>query len=796
MFNNNLRFAFRNLKRQRIYAFINVAGLAVSLAACWLIALYVSDELSFDRFNKKADRILRVVQHAHWDGGSMNIALTSAPFAPALKQTFPEIEDAVRIDPEGGGLIRHGNSNLKVEDMIVADKSLFNVFTYTFLEGNAATALTDPQSIVITERLAHTLFGSPEAAMDQLVEFPGNSSSRVTAVIRDIPENSQLRFRAVRPLPDDYSSGWQNANLYTYLLLKDPSGISSLRAGLPAFAVRAIGKEMQVTDYSIELQPLLSIHLHSNLDYEISANGSITRVYIFSGIALLILLIAIINYINLATARSSARIREIGIRKTIGSGRRQLAALFITEAMLVTCIAGVLALVLVQFSMPFFRALTGKNLSLRNFGVVPTIGFTLLFSLLVGLISGIYPSVFLSRFKTIPALKGNMGNIRGTILFRKSLMVLQFVITVFMISASFVIYQQLQYATHSDLGFNKEQVVTFHIDNRSLRAQIPVIKARLLQNPLIEGVAVAGNPIGNNDLGEREYLYEKNDRAMAPKAESVQELIIDADYLPTMQIKLVAGRNFSDQLPTDQTNSLLVNETLVKELGWAHPVGMKMQRTDDTASERKTVVGVIRDFHTYSLQHKVQPLVLIPPPNVQEQDNLYVRLAKGKSKQSLAYLDQVYKSFDSGNPAEYHFLDQNFARQYVAEQKQETLAFVFTLLAVLLSVLGLFGLVTFTAQQLTKEIGIRKVLGASIANIVRLLSQDFLKLVALAALIALPVSWFAMHRWLTDFVYRISLQWWVFAMAGLFSALIAIITMSIRAIQAARVNPIKSLRAE
>jgi putative ABC transport system permease protein len=388
-----------------------------------------------------------------------------------------------------------------------------------------------------------------------------------------------------------------------------------------------------------------------------------------------------------------------------------------------------------------------------------------------------------------------MGNIRGTVLFRKSLLVIQFVITVFMISASFVIYRQLQYATHSDLGFNKEQVVTFHIDNKNLRAQIPVIKARLLQSPLIEGVAVAGNPIGNNDLGMRGYLYEKNDLGIAPVAKAVQELIVDEDYLPTMQIKLDEGRNFSDQLPTDQTNSILVNETLVKELGWKHPIGMKMRKAEP-GSGTMTVVGVIRDFHTYSLQHKVQPLVLVPPPNVQEKDNLYIRLAKGKSNQALAYVDQVYKGFDSGNPAEYHFLDLNFARQYAMEEKQETLAFVFTLLAVLLSVLGLFGLVTFTAQQLTKEIGIRKVMGASVLNIVQLVSKDFLKLVALAAVIALPVSWYAMHRWLSDFAYRISLQWWVFAAAGLVSALIALITMSVRAIQAARVNPIKSLRSD
>jgi putative ABC transport system permease protein len=365
-----------------------------------------------------------------------------------------------------------------------------------------------------------------------------------------------------------------------------------------------------------------------------------------------------------------------------------------------------------------------------------------------------------------------------------------------MISASFVIYQQLKYVTHSDLGFNKDQVLTFHIDDPNLRAQIPAIKAQLLQNPLIEGVAAAGNPIGNNDLGKRGYRYEKNDKAIAQNTKAAQELIVDADYIPTMQIKLAEGRNFSSEIPTDQTNSILVNETLVKELGWTHPVGMKMQKVGGSEEGMKTVIGVFRDFHTYSLQHKVQSLVLTMPPNVREQDNLYVRVAKGKSKQALAWLDQVYKSFDAGNPAEYHFLDQNFARQYEAEQKQGTLAFAFTQLAILLSVLGLFGLVTFTAQQLTKEIGIRKVLGASIVNIVQLVSKDFLKLVTLAAFIALPLSWFAMQRWLLDFAYRVPLHWWVFVIAGLISAGIALITLSIRAVQAARVNPVKSLRAD
>jgi putative ABC transport system permease protein len=795
MLTNNLRSAFRNLKRHKIYAFINVFGLAVSLAACWLIVLYIKDEWSYDRFNANADRIVRVVQHESWDGGNMNIAVTSAPFAPALKQQFPQIEDAVRIDAEGGDVVVHGNGTLKIKDIISADPSLFNIFSFEFLEGNAATALADPKSIVLTESLAHTLFGSQESYVNQMVVYPGGSPSHVSAVIRDIPQNSHLRFSAVRPLPTGFGGNWQNSFLYTYLLLKTPGSLQTLNKQLPAFVSANIQKEMHVDQYKVELQPLTSIHLQSNLDYELSPNSSLSRIYIFGAIALLILFIAIINYVNLATARASSRIKEIGVRKTLGSGKAQLAALFITEAALVTLLAGLLALVLVRFSMPLFNQLSGKELSIWRFGMWPSLAFIVLFSVLVGTISGIYPSILLSRFQTIPALKGNTGKMGTAVFFRKSLLVLQFVITVFMISASFVIYQQMNYVNHADLGFNKEQVVTFHIDNKSLRSQIAVIKSKLLQSPLIQSVAVAGNPIGNNDLGTHGYYYENNQQAISLKTKAVQELIVDADYLPTMQIQLKEGRNFSDKITGDQTDAVLVNETTVKELGWTSALGKKVI-SNNRDGQPKTVVGVIKDFHTYSFQHKVEPLILILPPNAKEQDNLYVRLAKGKTTEALAYLDQTYKGFDPGNSAEYHFLDQNFAHQYESEQKQGNLALLFTVLAVILSLIGLFGLVSFTAQQLTKEIGIRKVLGASLFNIVQLLSGSYLKLIIIAAAIALPASWFVMNRWLSDFAYRIPLQIGVFLAAGCLSAGLALLTPSLQGLKAGMVNPIRSLRSE
>ncbi len=368
-----------------------------------------------------------------------------------------------------------------------------------------------------------------------------------------------------------------------------------------------------------------------------------------------------------------------------------------------------------------------------------------------------------------------------------------------MIIGSVTIYRQLQYSLHADLGFNKDQVLTFHINDKNVRSQIPALKTQLLQSPLIQGVAAAGNPIGNNDLGSYGYKFEKNSGTMSDNSKMVEELMIDADYLKTMEIKLAMGRNFSNAMPADQFGSVLVNETMVKEAGWKEPIGKHVLKVTNNKKETvlpASVIGVVKDFHTYSFQHKVEPLVMIMPPDTKEQDNLYVKIAKGKIPEGLAYLNKVYAAFDKTDPVEYHFLDQNFAKQYEAEMKQGQIALIFSVLAILIACLGLFGLATFTAQQRTKEIGIRKVLGATVANIVQMLSADFLKLVMIATVIAIPLGWILMNRWLQDFAYRVNMEWWIFALAGFTALLIALITVSFQAIKAAIANPVKSLRTE
>ena len=797
MLKNYFKTALRNLFRNKTYAVINIGGIAIGLTAFWLITLYIADDLSYDRFHKNADRIVRVAHHSKWDGGELHLAATSAPFAPALKSAYPEIEEAIRIISEGGGVISYNKKAIKANDIFFADANIFNVFTHPFLYGDAKTALTKPEAIVLTETLARKLFGNPGNALNQTIFFENNYPNQVTGIIADVPENAHLRFSALRSMPANYTSSWQDFNLLTYLLLDKGTDYKKLETKLPLFAANTIQKEMGVSDYRMELQPLTSIHLHSDLQGEISANSSMSRIYIFIAIAALILIIALINYMNLSTARSSIRVKEVGMRKVLGSGRRHLIALFITEALVMTLFAALVSFFLVSFLLPFFNQLANKNLTIWRFGAWFTIITLLGFAIITGVISGTYPAFFLSRFKTIPALKGQLGNISNNILFRKSLVVFQFVVTVVMIIGSLIIYRQMQYTSNADLGFNKDQVLSFHIDDRNVRSQVGAIKTQLLQNPLIQNVAVAGNPIGNNDLGAHGFTFEKEGGSFLPTTKMAQELMVDADYIPALGIRLVKGRNFLASNNADKYGAAVVNETLVKELGWKQPIGKRV-RFDYGKKEtgERTIVGVVKDFHTYSLQHKVEPMVLLMPPAASMEDNLYVKINTAKTTEALAFIEKVYKQFDKANPVEFNFLDKNFAKQYVAEQKQEQLSLIFTLLAVFIACLGLFGLAAFTAQQRVKEIGVRKVLGATVASITIMLGKDFIKLVCLSILIATPIAWYVMNKWLEDFAYRIDIGWAVFVIAGLMAMFIALTTVSFHAIRAAIANPIKSLRTE
>jgi putative ABC transport system permease protein len=795
MLRTYLKTAWRNLLKHQAFSFINIFGLAVGLAAFGFIALYVADELSYDRYHKNADKIFRVVQHGKWDGGSFDLAVTSAPFAAALKNDFKEVEQAVRLHPEGGGKISYENKSFVENNILFADDSFFKVFTYDFLYGDPETALSEPQSIVLTKALATKLFGDPGNALNKSVLFDGNFPNKVTAVIDEVPGNSHFSFTALRALDKNYTAGWGDAELYTYILLKESSDHAVLESQSASFNKKYLQSDQGTLNFQLELQPLTSIHLQSQLSYEMGNNGDIKYIYVFSLVGLLILIIAIINYVNLTTARSSSRVREIGVRKVIGSGRTSLMYMFMCESILLTAVASAVAACLVFVLMPYFNQISGKLLNFEEIGIFKSILTVIIFAVFTGILSGLYPMLFLSGFRTIPALKGQLGSQSSTTLFRQSLVTFQFVITITMIAGSLIIYQQLDYVMAKDLGFNKSQTLTFHLQDDKSRSRLKSIKDRLLKSPIIESVGAAGNPIGNNNLGSDVFNLNANGET-GQNSKIAQNLLIDADFIPTMEIELLKGRNFSAAMPTDKTDAVIINETLVKEMGWNDPIGRRVLMGTDNGVAAKSVIGVVKDFNTYSLQHKVAPLVLRMVSEAGDQDNIYVRLRPGNIQESLNYIRSTYAEFDPENKPDLNFLDENFARQYQSEEKQADLLMVFTVLAISIASLGLLGLATFAAQQRTREIGIRKVLGATVASITLLLSKDLMKLVLIAIVLSVPIAVWTTNKWLQNFAYRIDIEWWVFVVAGLAAIAVALLPLGSQALKAAFANPVKSLRSE
>lgn len=800
MLKHYLTTAWRNLRKYKTFSLINIGGLALGLAAFWAIALYVGDELSFDRSLPTANRVFRAVSYSSWDGGHLETATSSPPFAAALQSILPQVEATTRVDQEGGGVITVGEKHLDVGDLILADSTFFRVFPYPLLYGNAATALNTPNGMVVGRSLAEKLFGSARAAMGKTLRLGDHMLFAVTAVMEDVPVNTHLHFSAVRRWQNqDETGSWQYYNIFTYLLLKPGTDARQAEATIArTFAPFIINKSGGNIKYRMELQPLPSIHLYSHLQFEPGRNGDIRYIYIFIAAALLILSIAVINYMNLSTARSALRVKEIGVRKAIGSPRGTLVGLFLAESVIITMMGAFLGLLLLELLLPLFNNLSGKSLSLLRLGVGNTMALIIGFALVLGLAAGVYPALFLSGFGILHSLRGELGRRTGNAFLRKSLVTFQFVITIAMLSASSLVYLQLRYVGTADLGFNKDQTLTFHVHDPAVRRQIVALRNKLLESPFIADVSGASNPIGNNNIGGRNYHYEK-DGARTSGAMMGNILSADEHFLPTMQIPLVAGRNFSAAFRSDSTEGVLVNETFVRQAGWADPIGKRVSYFLNDQGDRyeARVVGVMKDFNIYSLQNALQPLALFFPQNpLDDEDNLYVRLTKGHIAEGLAYLQATYKTFDASNTVEFHFLDQNFSRQYESERRQGYVLLSFTTLAVILACLGLFGLVSFSASRRVKEIGIRKVLGAGNWGIVSLLAGDLLRLVVLAALIAGPLAWWGMDRWLGGFAYRIPVYWWVLAGAGLVAAGIALLTMITQAMKAARANPVDALKYE
>lgn len=803
MLRNYLKIAWRNLRKQRSYAFINIAGLAVGLTCCLLIVLYVSDELSYDRYNTKADRTYRIHTDAKFGGRAVELAVTPDPLGPTLRQDYPQVEQFVRLHHRGTWLVRRAGSPTAIsEDNIVfADSTLFDVFTLPFIAGNPKRALAEPNTVVITESAAKRHFGSQQPLGKMLLL--GDQSYRITGLIHDMPANSHFRADIFPTmLSDNYQWGnWLSTNHYTYIVLKpgtDPTVFSrNLDAVVDKYGGPVLMKELGVSmsqfrqsgnQFRLWMMPLTDLHLHSKQTVEMAATGNIQYVYIVSAIALIILLIACVNFVNLATAQSAKRATEVGIRKVLGSERGQLMGQFITESILITTFALAVALLLVAVTLPLFNEVAAKTL---RWTVLVTPGWLAGLAtvpIVVGGLAGSYPALFLSAFQPLQIVKGNrMAGIRGLSL-RSGLVVFQFTTSVLLIIGTLVVYHQLTYIQTRKLGFDRSNVLTINTNGSN---QDELFRQEVLTLPGVVSGTLSG------------FLPVPSDRSDSPlfpmgetdpkKAVSTQRWTVDYEYIKTMDMQIRQGRNFSRAFGTD-SSGVILNETAVRLLGFNNPVGQRVDMFQGT-NQRKTftVVGVVGNFNYESLRQPVGAVALFLG---QDSGSASFRLSKADIPHLLMQIEATWKRLMPGQPFTYQFMDDRFDYVYRAEQRVGVLTLAFSVLAILIACLGLFGLAAFTVEQRTKEIGVRKVLGASVASLVALLSRDFLKLVLIAIGIASPLAWYAMNRWLSDFAYRIDISWWVFVLAGLLAIGIALLTVSFQSVQAALMNPVKSLRSE
>jgi len=807
MIKNYFKIAFRNFLRNKTFSGINIFGLAIGIATCLIIMLFVNNELGYDRYNKKANRMVRVYFEGNVQGEKMKEVSVMPPVAQTLKADFPEVEEATRIRDYGTPKLVYGNRTFKEDAFAFVDSNFFQVFTLPLIEGNAKTALLEPNSIVITKALAHKYFGN-EDPMGKVIAFKDgkNAACKVTGLIDKVPVNSHFHFEifaSMSGLPESKEPTWMSSNFFTYLVLADGYEYKKLDAKLPQIVEKYMGPQMlqamgmtlaefrkKGSDISFHLQPLTDIHLHSDFNWDLSQPGDIRYVYIFAIIALFMLIIACINFMNLSTASASKRSREVGIRKVLGSMKKDLIRQFLLESVILTTMATLLAIYFVYLALPLFNELSNQHLTL-NFAEHPMLIPVLLFLVLfVGILAGSYPAFYLSSFKPVAVLKGKFTSGKQNIGLRSGLVVFQFVISIILIVSTTVVYKQLSYIQNKQLGYDKEQVMILS-DTWMLDKNQEIFRRSLLNDPRVASISNSGYlPAGNSN---------NNNFFVAPE-EDPNRLIktlrydVDENYIGTLGIHLLTGRNFSREFVTD-SSAIILNDAAATAFKWGEKaVGHTISTSDNHGKKiNYHVIAVVKDFHFRSLHELITPLVMVLSPDA---GTLIVKLKTKDVSGLIATLKNRWAALGAEDPLSYSFLDDRFNNTYRAEQNTGKILGIFAGLTIFVACLGLFGLVTFTAEQRTKEIGIRKVLGATVSGIVTLLSKEFLKLIFIAFIIASPVSWFIMNKWLQDFAYRIHISWLVFILAALLTITITIITVCFRAIKVALDNPVKSLRTE
>lgn len=808
MIKNYIKTAFRTLKKNLGFTAINVLGLALGLATCLLIVFYVVDELSYDGFNQNADRIYRLNNDIKFGGNDQSYASSPAPLAGALVSDFPEVEKSTRMINRGGYNVKKGNQNIKEDRMIFADASLFDVFTLPMIAGDPHKALIEPHTAVINETTARRYFNNPLQAIGKTLTFNDSILYKITGVIRDIPKQSHFNFGfflSMSTLAESRENAWFSNNFNTYVLLKPGADPQKFKAKLPQLLRKYAGPQLQSilhitfddfekagNKYQLNLIPLKDIHLKSNSVSELSPNGNIQYVYIFTAVAIFILLIACVNFMNLSTARSSNRAREVGVRKVLGSPRKYLIFQFLSESVMVTFIAAVLAVITAYLFLPVFNHMADKTLALSLSSLSWLIPGMLVVVLVIGCLAGFYPAFFLSAFQPIEVLKGKLANgFKGSWL-RSFLVVFQFSISIFLIIGTLVIYNQLKYIQHKDLGYNRNQVLIIH-GTYDLGKHAKTFKEEVKRLPGVMNATMTGF-LPTMDYRNSSSMFP--DRNLDQKrAILTQTWMVDEDYVNTLGLKITKGRNFAKEMATD-TASMIINETAAKLMDVPDPINKTLYLPQDNMAKTFKgfhIVGVIKDFNFSSLKTNISPVVLMYG---EDTGAMSLKVNTANITSLMALIKDRWKSISPNREFNYSFMDEDFDATYRAEQRMGTISIVFTSLAIIIACLGLFGLAAYAAEQRSKEIGIRKVLGADVSTIVAMLSKDFIKLVLIAIVFATPVAWLFMHHWLQGFAYRQNIQWWVIAVSSFLAVFIAFATISFQSIKAALSNPVKSLRSE
>lgn len=803
MLRNYFKVILRNVNRNKGYSLINIAGLAIGMACCILIAMWLVDELNFDRYHENANRIYRVGHVLTLGGSSQSAPLVSLPMAPAMVSEFPEVINAVRFSKAGRTSVRYGDNVFYEEGILFSDSSVFDIFSFPLVEGDPANALAAPYTAVLTETTARKYFGD-ENPIGKTIIYGGNKNYTITGVAKNVPRNSHFTFDIlcsyITLTEESWRLQWGNIVDYAYILLEKDADYRVLEAKLPVLIDKNFGEQLKQigADIKLFLQPLTSIHLHSHMMGELGSNGNIVYIYLFSGIAVFILLIACINFINLVTARAANRAREVGMRKTFGAIRGNLIRQFLSESILFSLLAVILALLLLELFLPLFGSITGRHLNIDFWRLPWFIPGLMGLVLLVGLAAGSYPAFFLSAFQPIKVLKGDLKSGRTGARLRSILVVFQFTISVVLIAGTIIIYNQLNYVRTVDLGFQQEQVVVIPYMEKFRLSQQESLMKELSSLAGVTDVALSSRVPGRR-VSAQNFLPEGFSE---DQSQLIGVMKVDENFLSTMGIGLVAGRNFSEVIKSDSVESVIINETAAAEFGWTEAVG-KVIKEPNMASEEggylpNQVIGVVRDFHFSSLHEPIEPLIIVYKyePWLETIRYLLVRLAPGNIRHTLDLIKDRWSAFAPGLPFDYYFLDESFARQYREDERLGNLVISFGLLAVLIGCLGLLGLSSFMAEQRTREIGIRKVLGASITGIVRLLLRDFTILVLVANVIAWPVAYLVMKRWLESFAYHVDIGMGVFVLTALISLVIAVITVGYQAVKTAVLNPVVALKNE